>query len=109
MDYHYKCSMRTGRGTESWTAGIDLLKVTKTGQYEAEIEGRGTYFHVIAGRHKYGNFLCIPNFNIGCELSDLSDLNWITERLSMFSMRKVDIITVATGISHLEKAAAASR
>lgn len=43
------------------------------------------------------------------ELSDFSDLGWITELLSTFSMREVDIITIATGISHLEKVAAASR
>ena len=106
MEYKYICRIKEDGCTVSWAAGIDILRVTATGQYEAEINGRGTYFHVIAGRHKYGNFLCIPNHSIGCESADFSDLFWITERLCMYAMQKVDAITVATGISHLKKAAA---
>lgn len=34
----------------------------------------GNLFHVIVGRHHYGNYICIPNHNIGCELSDYSDI-----------------------------------
>ena len=41
-----------------------------------KINGRGTYFHILAGRHKYGNYLCIPNHDVGCELSDFSDIFW---------------------------------
>lgn len=109
MGYCYKCKMEEGGCMVSWTARIDTLKMTASGQYEAEINGRGTYFHIIAGRHKYGGFLCIPNHNIGCELADFSDIRWTMERLCMNPMRKIDAVTVATGISHLEKAAAASR
>ena len=86
MGYDYKCTMEEDGRIVSWTASIDTLRMTASGQYEAEINGRGTYFHVIAGRHKYGSFLCIPNHPI----------------------RKVDAVTVAAGISHLEKAAAVS-
>ncbi len=70
---------------------------------------RGTYFHVIIGHHKYGNFLCMPNHNIGCELADFSDVRWTIGRLSMRPIRKVDAVTVATGISHMEKAATTSK
>ena len=109
MGYDYICRMKEGGHTVSWTASIDTLKITAPGQYEAEINGCGTYFHVIAGRHKYGNFLCIPNHSVGCELADFSDLFWTTERLTMHQIRKVDAITVATGISCLKKAAATSK
>ena len=108
MGYYYKCAMKEEGGMVSWTASIDTLKTTAPGQYEAEINGRGTYFHVIAGRHKYGGFLCIPNHGIGCELADFSDLRWTMGRLCMYPIRKADAITVAAGISHLEKAVAAS-
>ena len=93
----------------SWTVSIDTLRMTAFGQYEPEINGRGTYFHVIAGQHKYGSFLCIPNHDIGCELADFSDIRWTVGRLSMHPIRKADTITVAAGISHLEKATTVSR
>ncbi len=109
MGYDYKCRMQEDGRTVSWTASIDTLRVTAPGQYEAEINGRGTYFHVIAGKHKYGRFLCIPNHDIGCELADFSDIRWTKGRLSMHPIREVDAVTVATGISHLEKAAAAPK
>lgn len=109
MGYDYQCRMEEGGRMVSWTASIDTLSMTASGQYEAEINGRGTYFHVIAGRHKYGNFLCIPNHDIGCELADFSDIRWTIERLCMHPIRKVDAVTVAAGISHLEEAATAAR
>ncbi len=55
---------------------------------------------ILAGRHRYGNYLCIPNHDIGCELSDFSDIFWNEERIGSL-MRKVDAVTVATGLVHL--------
>lgn len=109
MGYNYQCRMEEDGHIVSWTASIDTIRMTAPGQYEAEINGRGTYFHVIAGRHKYGNFLCIPNHSIGCELADFSDLFWTMERICMHPIRKVDAVTVATGISHLQKAVKVSK
>ena len=57
MGYYYKCTMEEDGRMVSWTASIDTLRMTASGQYEAEINGRGTYFHVIAGRSN--SFLCI--------------------------------------------------
>ena len=96
----YQCMLKEGNRTETWKGEIRLLRV-RPGQYEAEIQGRGTYFHILAGQHKYGNYLCIPNHDTGCELSDFSDLFWNTQRISGH-MRKVDAITVATGLVSLQ-------
>ncbi len=95
----YTCILRHGSRKERWTGNLALLR-KGPGLYEAEINGRGTYFHVLAGRHKYGNYLCIPNHDVGCELSDFSDIFWNEERLSSL-MSKVDAVTVATGLVHL--------
>lgn len=95
----YTCILRHGPQKECWTGKLTLLRKLP-GQYEAEISGRGTYFHILAGRHKYGNYLCIPNHDIGCELSDFSDIFWNEERLRGL-MRKVDAVTVATALVHL--------
>ena len=95
----YECILKDGSRREVWTGELCLLR-GKTGFYEAEINGRGTYFHIIAGRHRYGNYLCIPNHDVGCELSDFSDIFWNEQRISNL-MRKVDAVTVATGLTHL--------
>jgi len=97
----YNCTLTRGKRSESWKGEIRLLK-KDLGQYEAEITGRGTYFHIITGHHLYGNYICIPNHDVGSELSHYSDLFWNTERLSG-SLKKVDAVTVASGLCHLDE------
>ena len=95
----YNCALMHGSRRETWTGELILLG-GGNGWYEAEINGRGTYFHILAGQHKYGNYLCIPNHDVGCELSDFSDIFWNEGRLSSL-MRKVDAVTVASGLAYL--------
>ena len=92
----YTCILKDGSRREVWTGTLTLLR-GKPGFYEAELNGRGTYFHILAGRHIYGNYLCIPNQVVGCELSDFSDILWNEQRLSGL-MRKVDAVTVTAGL-----------
>lgn len=99
----YPCTLVRGKRKERWQGEIRLLRCSDT-YYEAEITGRGTYFHVIAGKHRYGNYICIPNHNAGSELSGFRDLFWNTERLSRL-LKKVDAVTVAYGLCHLEELA----
>lgn len=95
----YACILRDNARREAWTGKLILLD-RGPGWYESEINGRGTYFHILTGRHRYGNYLCIPNHDVGCELSDLSDIFWNEERISHL-MRRADAVTVATGLAHL--------
>ena len=41
--------------------------------YEADVNARGCTYHLIFGKYADGEFLCIPNWNTGCELADLMD------------------------------------
>ena len=100
----YTCILRHGSRRETWEGALILLR-GEPGFYEAEINGRGTYFHILAGRHKYGNYLCIPNHDVGCELSDFSDIFWNEERIGSL-MRRVDAVTVAAELVHLPDIAA---
>lgn len=95
----YTCILKSGSRRETWTGRLILLD-RGNGWYEAEIHGRGTCFHVLAGRHKYGNYLCIPDHDIGCELSDFSDIFWNEERIGHL-MGRVDAVTVSTALAHL--------
>lgn len=77
----YVCVDQSGEQKKKWFGEIRLLQADGK-NYEVEITGRGTHFHAIVGRHHYGNFICIPNHDVGCELSDYSDVFWNRERLS---------------------------
>ncbi len=97
----YQCTLIRGKRKDTWVGEIRLL--SRSGScYEAEVTGRGTYFHLIAGTHCYGNYICIPNHDVGSELSAYQDIFWNIERLSGL-MQKVDAVTVAYGLSHLEE------
>ena len=48
---------------------------------EADIHANGWNFHIIVGKHKDGNYICIPNWSIGSELAGLDDTFWNSERL----------------------------
>ena len=88
----YTCILKKENGCETWEAEVCLLKASRTGrQYEAEIEGRGTYFHILTGQHKYGDYLCIPSHVVG----------WERKRNSRL-MGEDDAVTVATGLMYLE-------
>lgn len=100
----YQCTLTRGKRREKWAGEIQLLSWSGS-RCEAEITGRETYFHLIAGKHRYGNYLCIPNHDVGSELSSYKDVFWNTERLSR-RMDKADAVTVAYGLSHLEELAA---
>lgn len=52
---------------------------------EADIHADGWNFHIIVGKHKDGNYICIPNWNIGSELAGLDDAFWNSERLRNYT------------------------
>jgi hypothetical protein len=84
--------MKTGKKTENWT-GI-ITNLTKFGShYELKIESRSGFI-ILIGKTSYGNFACIPDYDVGCHLSALNDLFWNSERLRAI-MNKIDAITVA--------------
>jgi len=77
--------MKTGKKTEDWP-GI-ITNLTEFGShYELRIESRSGFI-VIIGKTNYGNFACIPDYNVGCHLCNfrLRDISYITfKKLNMF-------------------------
>ncbi len=49
--------------------------------FEAFVEADGYSFHLLFGSQCNGNFLCIPDWRIGCELSHLTDTFWNKESI----------------------------
>ena len=68
-----------GCSPRQWEGSLEILQ--RGNPCEAELSARGSRFHLIVGKHSYGNYLCIPNWDVGTELSSLTDLFWNEERL----------------------------
>jgi len=83
-------------GSDPWKGKVSLIEENES-KMELDISGRGTRFHVIIGKHQYGQYICIPNHGIGCELAKLSDKFWNWEQLSRH-LCEVDAQTVAIGL-----------
>jgi len=92
----YECLQTVGKRTTRWCCTMELKR--KQPPYELELSARGHHFHILFGKHTYGNFLCIPNWDIGCELADYGDTFWNTERLSRH-MKKADAISIAQALA----------
>ena len=58
----------------------------------------GNYYSVIFGEYVNGAFCCIPNWNVGCELADLSDVFWNKESIGRVLKSKKAACVIATAI-----------
>jgi len=94
--FEYRCYQETSAGVEEWSGCIEQL-IEHNSYNEMLVTGRGTSLWVVFGKYRHGNFLCIPNANIGCELASLGDTFWNTERLSELA-GSVDATTIAYGL-----------
>lgn len=60
---------------------VKMKKHDVKAQFEVAFDANGYHFLVIYGRHENGGFCCIPNWNIGCEMSDTADIFYNYEKL----------------------------
>lgn len=96
----FQCNTNHTCGQKIWSGEICILSHSPHHK-EAVITARGTSFHVITGSYAYGNYLCVPNMDFGCELSLLSDIYWNTERISKHLHNPVDVESLVSGIKTL--------
>jgi len=96
-NYIYEAS----EGGLSWQCQLKLIG-KQSSLFEAVLEGNGSSFHVIAGPQIHGMFLCIPDWQVGCELSTLEDTFWNSEQLRSH-LSAIDTRTIVTGLAILSK------
>lgn len=76
-----------------------MKQYTVEARFEVSFDANGSHFLVIYGKHGNGGFCCIPNFGIGCEMSDEpNDVFYNTEKLSGAGLAWVDAEAVAKAI-----------
>lgn len=71
--------------------------------YEYDIQTKGSRYHVIIGRHQYGSYISIPDWNISSELSYLSDRFWNLERLQSCGLSDIDSKNIADALLEISK------
>ncbi len=96
----YQCNVNHSCGPKIWSGEI-CIRSHSPFHKEAVITARGTRFHVIIGSYEYGNYLCVPNMNFGCELSVLSDTFWNAEQISKHLGNPVDVESLVSAIKTL--------
>ena len=81
-----------------------VMQIVVGNPLELEIEADGRMFHTIVGKHQNGNYICIPNWDEGCELSSLRDEFWNAERLRNHTPLHEDNVTaIVRAISEMDK------
>ena len=89
-----------GCSPRRWEGGLEILK--EGNPCEVKVCARGSRFHLIVGKHSYGNYICIPNWDVGTELSALNDVFWNEERLRHYGhIKKVDACTIVSALKAL--------
>lgn len=103
MELHYICTGTDHMKPKHWEGYIRLLK--NSVPYELEVTARHSSFHILCGKHEYGNYICIPNWNIGTELAGLSDRFWNFERLTTYypELSPVDAISITCALATLSE------
>lgn len=94
---NFKCiNTRAGKcpaQEREWTGQAEIVFQTAD-TAELIIYGRGSRLDTLIGRYRFGLYVCIPDMNVGCHISSMSDFFWNWERLSE-QMNQTDAVTVA--------------
>lgn len=103
MELDYICTGTEEMKQIRWNGHINLLR--STDPYELEVTARYSSFHILCGKHEYGSYICIPNWNIGTELAELSDRFWNFERLTTYypELSPVDAISIIDALVKLSE------
>lgn len=103
MDLTFECTGSSDMIPESWTGNIRLINYAVP--YEMEVTALGSCFHILIGKYRYGNFICIPNWGIGTELSGLGDSFWNYENLSNTypELSPADISSIVSALAVVER------
>jgi hypothetical protein len=99
MELIYSCLGTFDLDNERWEGRIRFLSDVQP--YEFEVSARGSSFHLLIGRHSYGNYLCIPDWRIGTDIARLEDSFWNLERLCEVGLSIADACSIADALAEL--------
>ncbi len=90
-----------GSDERRWTGEIKITR-RSLNAVEFIIYGRSSCMNGVVGKYMSGQYICIPDIDVGCPLSRMSDTFWNKERLSGH-MQETDAVTVAYALKALSE------
>ena len=95
----YRCNGKRGMKPNYWFGKIRDITESRD-HTEMQVDARGSYFHIVLGKHRYGNYICVPNWGIGTELAEYTNREWNYHQMVTTYPRisKVDLISIADAI-----------
>lgn len=80
------------------------IKITRRSinMVEFIIYGRSSCMNGVVGKYMSGQYICLPDIDVGCPLSRMSDVFWNKERLSAH-MKETDAVTVSYALKALSE------
>ena len=94
--FDFKCSYIDKYGPDIWFGEVEDIR-GNDGYYHISILSRSKIF-LILGRIDRCIFTCIPDFNAGCYLGRLDNVNYNTDKLTYTMKNPIDAITVAVAL-----------
>lgn len=97
----FVCTMPAEEGVreQRWLGEV-VVRSCSMWMAELLIYGRGSCINAVIGKYMSGQYICIPDMDMGCPLSRLSDLNGNRERLSAH-MNETDAVSVTHALRAL--------
>ncbi|HCS74366.1 MAG TPA: hypothetical protein DIW17_10890 [Clostridiales bacterium] len=96
----FNCREKIGRKFEQWDGSIKDIR-NYGSHYEIQVESRSRFIFMV-GKYVNGNFISVPAFDVGCDLSSYGDYFWNNEKLARH-MSPVDAATIAEALRTLHK------
>lgn len=101
MEISYECVGLSNTKPKRWDASVSILRFEDPCEFS--VKARGSSFQVILGNYEHGIYICIPNYDVGCDLTDLTDSICNMNRLCSAGLSLVDAISVADAISAIDE------
>ncbi len=98
MEISYTCSDGDIFFPQTWEGKIRLINPAEG---EMEVMAHGSCFHILCGRYVNGYYVCIPNINVGTDLSKPEDVFWNQEHLEACypELSEIDVISITRALA----------
>ena len=100
MEISYECVGLSNMKPKRWNASVSLHSFDHP--YEFSVKARGSSFQVILGSYEHGIYICIPNYNVGCDFTDITDSFCNMDRLCSAGLSMVDAISITDALRAID-------
>ena len=89
---------------ESYNGNELIIEVVRTYiPYEFNVHATGGSFNVVLGHYIWGKYICIPNWNVGCDISTLADSFWNRNRLEEAGLSKNNATSITEALEKISE------